>query len=62
MERNEIPRKKRKFNVIDLAVLIVLIGLLAFAAYRFFGGSGGKAATGSGEPYRITFLCNETPE
>ncbi len=57
-----MEQKKRKFNVIDLAVVLVLVAVIAFAAYRFFGGSSGKAATGQGEPYRITFLCSETPE
>lgn len=57
-----MEQKKRKFNAVDLAVVLVLVAVIAFAAYRFFGGSSGKAATGQGEPYRITFLCSETPE
>lgn len=57
-----MEQKKRKFNAVDLAVVLVLVAVVAFAAYRFFGGSSGKAATGQGEPYRITFLCSETPE
>lgn len=57
-----MEQKKRKFNIIDLIVLLVILGALAFAAYRFFGSSGGKTATGTTEPYRITFFCSETPE
>ena len=57
-----MEQKKRKWNIVDLVVILVLVGVAAFAAWRFFGSSGGKAAVGNEESYRITFLCNETPE
>ena len=57
-----MEQKKRKWNIVDLVVILVLVGVAVFAAWRFFGSSGGKAAVGNEESYRITFLCNETPE
>lgn len=57
-----MEQKKKKWNIVDLIVVLVLVGVAAFAAWRFFGNSGGKATTGNEEPYRITFLCSETPE
>ena len=57
-----MEQKKRKWNIVDLVVVLVLVAVAAFAAWRFFGSSGGKATVGNEESYRITFLCNETPE
>lgn len=59
MERSE---KKRKFNVIDVIVLAILIAALAFAGYKLLNrGSGelGDADALTAPNIRFTVLCDD---
>ena len=59
MERSE---KKRKFNIIDVIVLVILVAALAFAGYKLLNrGSGelGDADALSAPNVRFTVLCDD---
>ncbi len=59
MERTE---KKRRFNVIDVIVIVILVAALAFAGYKLLNrGSGeiGDADALSAPNIRFTVLCDD---
>ena len=49
--------EKRKFNLVDAIVILVVIAAIAFVGYKFVGGAGGSGAS----TYEVKFLCEEVP-
>jgi len=59
MERSE---KKRRFNIIDVIVIVILVAVLAFAAYKLLNRGGealGDADALSAPNIRFTVLCDD---
>ncbi|MBQ3357040.1 MAG: DUF4330 family protein [Oscillospiraceae bacterium] len=54
--------KKRKLNIIDVVVIVVLVAALAFAGYKLLGRDSGELADAdalSAPNIRFTVLCND---
>lgn len=54
-----MEKKKFKFNIVDVIVILVIVAAVAFVGTMFFGGGfgGGGAST-----YEVTYLCEEVPD
>lgn len=50
--------EKKRFNLVDALVLVVIIAAVAFVGYKFVGGGFGG---GSSSTYEVKFLCEEVP-
>lgn len=54
-----MEKKKFKFNVVDVVVLVVVIAAIAFVGKMFIFGNMGA---GGASVYEVSFLCEEVPE
>ncbi len=53
-----MEKKKFKFNVVDVVVILVIVLAIAFVGTMLFGGGlGGNGAS----TYEVTYLCEEVP-
>ncbi len=53
-----MEKKKFKFNIVDVIVILVILAAIAFVGTMFFGGGFG---TSSASTYEVTYLCEEVP-
>ena len=51
--------EKKKFNIVDVIVLLVIIAAVAFVGYKVIGGGAGA---GGSATYEVRFFCEEVPE
>lgn len=56
-----MTKKKFKFNIIDAIVIVVILALLAFGAYKLFIAPN-KSDANETVTYRVTYFCDEVPE
>lgn len=50
--------QKKKFNAVDVIVLLVIVAAIAFVGYKLIGGRMGAGGTST---YEVTYLCEEVP-
>ncbi len=53
-----MEKKKFKFNLVDLIVVLIIVAAVAFVGIKFFGGGVGSTQTAQ---YKISFMCDEVP-
>ena len=53
-----MEKKKFKFNLVDVIVILVIIAAIAFMGMKFFSGNTGNSST---VKYKISFFCEEVP-
>lgn len=51
--------EKKRFNIVDAIVLLIIIAAVAFVGYKVIGGGAGA---GGSATYEVRFLCEEVPE
>lgn len=54
-----MEKKKFRFNVVDVIVLVVILAAVAFVGSFFLGGGFGGDG---GAEFEVTYLCEEVPE
>lgn len=50
--------KKKRFNLVDAIVLLVIVAVVGLVGYKFLSGGVGGSATST---YQIKFFCEEVP-
>ncbi len=51
--------EKKRFNIVDAIVLLVIIAAVAFVGFKVIGGGVGA---GGSSTYEVKFLCEEVPD
>lgn len=54
-----LEKKKIKFNIIDVVILVVVLAVAAFVGTKIFGKD--KEAAAEPKTYEISFYCEEVP-